>query len=448
MKNTQSHPCIFVCVITLFLLVAGCLGNFQPPSNGQNHATGPKQPPPGGSGPGGCSSSDTCQAYCMNHIEECKLWCQGNPGYCPEIPSSQQGEIGGKSPGAVGTQSPHIADLSKIPPASTASSLACGDTAVTTKMMSVIRKTVVNPPSNVREITWMTKILPSTNPFPGYYYAIGTAFGPATEGTQWAGTGVPSLRQGEQYCSFGYWDSIPKGKGGQMGSESPSGINYGKYDLTIFCTNASGGSQYEVINSLPNLIMTEEQAKTYYYSVIRKDFLTIDNKPMTREGQKIYQMMWNDSAASRDHWVVQIGTGYIGIGQGRVNYEEALLAKKTLGGDPGTMWIFHGCRPCNSCLGWTDEKDFNKDCTADAQCLGGLSCNNGQCVAPEVSVTVPTAITVEPVISPITPVGQEGSPGTISIGGNGPGSACKISSDCASGLSCTSGACSIPGGKP
>ena len=145
----------------------------------------------------------------------------------------------------------------------------------------------------------------------------------------------------------------------------------------------------------------------------------------------MYEVIWHDSDNTQDYWDVQIGVGYIAIGQGKVYSAESQLQ-----GDPGTVWKYHACKPCENCNDWTVEKAFNKDCSRDSDCLSGLSCNAGYCVKPGAGQSQ------QQNTGPVT------TPGSGSTGGNGPGSACKTSSDCASGLSCTNNACSIPGGKP
>jgi hypothetical protein len=391
-------------------------------------------------GPGGCNSPESCEAYCKVHIAECEQSCRDHPERCPaEAQQRHSGPVaGGMQGGQVTASIPR--STAGIPPASSATSASCSSPVLAGKLKSVIDRVMVNPPSSVRGVTWMTKILPTTNPFPGYYYTIGTAFGPATEGTMYSGEGKPALTPGQYYCSFGFWESVPAGKGAAMAAMNPDTIDLSRYDMTIFYTNVAGDSQYDVIQALPELTMTEEQARAEFYKVFRKEFLNIDNRIMTREGNRLYEIAWNDSPSSKDYWVVQIGTGYIAIGQGKVNYEESELAKKTMGGDPGTMWIQHACRPCNSCLGWTDEKEFNKYCSKEGECLGGLSCSGGYCVDPKSAAASSSS-------SPAAPTGAPADQGAGGPGNTGaPGSSCSGSTDCASGLTCKVGVCAVPGG--
>lgn len=431
-RRACSYGCWFylIALVVLTSMIAGC-----------TQTGGGTDGIPTGliGGPGGCNSPESCEAYCKEHIEECKKNCQEHPDRCPADAFSNHSSASGNGFSAGSVQAIAPRSTAGIPPASSATSASCGSSSLTGKIQSVREKVLVNPPSTVRGVTWMTKILPMTNPFPGYYYTIGTAFGPATEGTMYSGEGRPSLRAGEYYCSFGFWESVPVGKGARMAAMNPDTLDLSQYDLTIFYTNVAGDSQYDVINSLPSLTMSEDQARAEFYSVFRKDFLNIDGKTMTREGDRLYQIAWNDTPSSKDYWVVQIGTNYLAIGQGKVNYEESNLAKKTMGGDPGTMWIQHGCRPCNSCLGWTDEKEFNKYCSKDSECLGGLSCQGGYCLTPLEGQTItPTLVTTAATIA---------SPAIEGSGNTGaPGSACSSGTDCASGLSCKSGICAVPSG--
>jgi hypothetical protein len=140
----------------------------------------------------------------------------------------------------------------------------------------------------------------------------------------------------------------------------------------------------------------------------------------------MYEVIWHDSDNTQGYWDVQIGTGYIAIGQGKVYQAESMLQ-----GDPGTIWVYTACKPCENCGDWTVETAFNKDCSSSADCLGGLSCNGGYCVKPGM---------VQPA--------QTTPQGTGAQGGKGPGSTCKTAADCDTGLSCTGGVCTVPGGRP
>ncbi len=411
-----------IILIVLACIIAGCMQ----PGDGLTGLT---------KGPGGCTSPESCEAYCKEHVAECEQSCREHPDRCPAGALSHP-------TGAGQVQASTPRSTAGIPTASTATSASCGSSALTGKMRFVIDQVMVKPPSTFRGVGWMTKILPMTNPFPGYYYTIGTAFGPGTEGAMYSGEGRPVLRAGEYYCSIGFWESVPIGKGAGMAAMSQDTIDLSRYDLTIFYTNVAGDTQYDVIRSLPPLTMTEEQARTTFYSVFRKEFLNIDGRIMTKEGDRFYEIAWNDSLASKDYWVVQIGTGYLAIGQGKMNYEESAMAKRTMGGDPGTMWIQHGCRPCNSCLGWTDEKAFNKYCSKDSECLGGLSCQGGYCLASQPGQTSITPAATTP--APVDTISPQGTGGPGKTGA--PGSACSSNADCASGLSCKGGTCAVPAG--
>jgi len=185
--------------------------------------------------------------------------------------------------------------------------------------------------------------------------------------------------------------------------------------------------------------MTEDEARQSFYSVIKKSFMNIDGKPMVKTGN-MYQLMWKDSPASHDQWEVQIGTGYLNVGQGAVNYGETEYVMSTKGKDPGTLWTYHACRPCMNCGKWTEDTVLNKDCTKDADCLGGLSCSGGYCVDPKSAGSSAGA-------SPAVTAGSASAQGTGGPENTGaPGSACGSGTDCASGLSCKSGICAVPSG--
>jgi hypothetical protein len=220
-----------------------------------------------------------------------------------------------------------------------------------------------------------------------------------------------------------------------MGEQSADLMDLTQYQLAVFYTNVTGKSQSAMINALPDLTMSEANAKAFFASKIKSSFINLDNKALTRSGNgKMYELIWHDSDNTQDYWDVQIGTGYIAIGQGKV-----YTAESQLQGDPGTIWKYHACKPCENCENWGVEKTFNKDCSRDSDCLGGLSCNAGYCMKAGALKSQPQP-----------GQGQAGAPGSGSTGsgttgGNGPGSACKTIGDCASGLSCRNGACSIPG---
>jgi hypothetical protein len=302
---------------------------------------------------------------------------------------------------------------------------ACNTPAIKEKLMAEINKVLVSPPATINPPNWMTKILPARNPYPGYYYDLSTAFGPAidTQATGWSGTGEPPKIAGLDYYTFGYWEEVPKGMGGNLGEQAPETIDFSKYQLAVFYANVSGKSQAAMIAALPDLTMSEADARAFFASKIRKSFINLDGKALTRSGNhKMFEVLWHDSENTQDYWDVQIGTGYIAIGQGKVYQAESILQ-----GDPGTIWVYTACKPCANCDDWTVEKAFNKDCSSSADCLGGLSCNGGYCVKP----------------------GQaQPTQGTGSQGGKGPGSTCKAAGDCDTGLSCTGGVCTVPGGRP
>ena len=405
--RSSLKSCFFVIgLVVVMCMVAGCTQ----PGSGITGAT---------KGPGGCDSAATCSAYCQQHGPECDQFCKDNPAACNGAMGAPAAALSGQSEMGAGT--------------------SCSDTVIKQKMGDVMNTALVNPPAQARGINWMTKTLPAGNPFAGTYYVIGTAFGPGVEETGWNGEGAPQYTSGKSYCTFGYWDSTPKGSGATFGLETPATFSTDKYDLTIFCANFSGKSQAAMTAALPPLAMSEDEARQYFYSVIKKSFLDLDGKQMIKQGN-MYQLMWKDSTASHDQWEVQIGTGYINIGQGEVNYKETEYVASMRGQDPGTLWTYHACRPCMNCGKWTEDSVLNKDCTKDADCLGGLSCSGGYCVDPQSAGS-------SSVTSPAVTSGAASAPGTGGPGNTGaPGSACSSGTDCASGLSCKSGICAVPSG--
>lgn len=404
------HWTVLAILVIAACLLAGC----SQPGTGAAGAS---------KGPGGCDSAASCAAYCQQHATECDQFCSSNPATCggatggPSVVSSGKGEMG------AGT--------------------SCADDAIKQKMGTVMSSALVNPPAQARGINWMTKTLPAGNPFAGTYYVIGTAFGPGVDETGWNGEGAPQYTAGKMYCTFGYWDSVPKGKGATLGLETPSSFSTDKYDLEIFCANFSAPSQAAMAAALPPLTMSEDEARQYFYSVIRKDFINIDGKTMTKAGN-MYQLMWKNSDAPHDYWEVQIGHGYINIGQGLVNYKETEYVAGLRGQDPGTRWSYHACRPCMNCGKWTENTELNKDCTQASDCMGGLACSSGYCVDPKSAAATSSAT------SPSSQAAATGAPAVQGTGGPGntgaPGSSCSGISDCASGLTCKSGVCAVPGG--
>lgn len=415
LHGCRSHFILAIFAVIL-VLAAGCTN----PSG--------TVPPPGGdlaggvmggiTGPNNCASIAECSAYCSANHEICEQYCRDHADTCSRF----GGALGQKPTGP--TEEGGFA-----------AGTACNTPDFKQKMMTEINKILISPPDSIRPPNWMTKILPAGNPYPGYYYDLSTAFGPAidTQSTAWSGVGEPPRTAGLDYYTVGYWEEKPKGLGGHMGEITPDSMDFSQYQLAVFYTNVTGKSQAAMINALPDLTMSESDAKAFFASKIKRSFINLDDKTLTRSGnQKMYEVIWHDSDNTQDYWDVQIGTGYIAIGQGKVYSAESQLQ-----GDPGTMWKYHACKPCENCDTWAVEKAFNKDCTRNSDCLGGLSCNAGYCVKPGSGQA-------QPLQSP----GQENSPERGSAGGNGPGSVCKTTGDCGSGLSCASGVCSIPGGKP
>ncbi|MDD1690440.1 MAG: hypothetical protein LUQ66_07245 [Methanoregula sp.] len=406
-RGVFSYNWVFlIALAALACMIAGCT---------QPAGSGPTAP---AKGPGGCDSAATCSAYCQQHGTECDQFCSANPAAC-------DGAMGGPAASASGA-------------GEMGAGTSCSDTVIKQKMGDIMGTALVAPPAQARGINWMTKTLPAGNPFAGTYYVIGTAFGPGVDETGWQGEGAPQYSAGKMYCTFGYWDSTAKGKGATLGLETPSTFSTDKYDLTIFCANFSAPSQAAMTAALPTLTMSEDQARQYFYSVVKKSFLNIDGKQMVKAGN-MYQLMWKDSDASHDHWEVQIGHGYINIGQGEVNYKETEYVASLRGQDPGTRWTYHACRPCMNCGKWTEDTELNKDCTQSSDCTGGLSCNGGYCVDPKSAVTSSSSTSAAAV-----PASAQGTSGPGNTGA--PGSACSTGTDCASGLTCKGGTCAVPAG--
>jgi hypothetical protein len=352
----------------------------------------------------GCKTKEECDGFCQANHDVCDKFCAEYPDVCNAMRPKEAGAQAAEKEKAM------TAELSK-----------CRQETIKQKMKTVIDNAVVNPPEEIHEVNWMTKILPAGNPYPGYYYDISTAFGPAIDeavvkGQEWSGEGEPPMAEGKFHYSFGFWDEVPKGKGATLGQETPESIDFSKYQLAIFYTDQSG-AQDKMISALPSLTMTEAKAKEFFYSVFKKSFINIDQKTLIKKGDKFYEAKWKDSDKTNDYWDVQLGEGYIAIGQGKVYSEESSLA-----GNVGTVWLYTGCKPCQGCDEWTKGTVLNKDCTQDSDCRSGLSCNGGYCVK-----------------------GTEVQ-GAESQGG--PGAKCTTSSNCGSGLSCKNSVCSIPTGGP
>jgi len=358
----------------------------------------------------GCNSQEECGKFCEANPETCGKFCSENPGACPE----------GSKPEGVGGP---MADTE------------CVNPTLIAKMKSVVDNALVSPPAKIENLNWMTKILPVNNPYPGYYYDISTAFGPAIDeaiasGMEWSGEGEPPMAAGKFHYSFGFWDEVPKGKGATLGQETPETIDFSKYQLAIFYTNTSG-SQDEMINAIQAISITESEARALFYSVFKKSFIDLDQKSLVKKGNKFYEAQWKDSDKTNDYWDVQIGEGYISIGQGKVYSEESALA-----GNVGTIWIYNGCRPCDKCDEWTKGTELNRDCTTNSDCKSGLTCNEGYCIKCDSS-------TCQGASAP-----QTGEGAGEAAGAGGPGSSCTTDSNCGSGLTCKNSVCSIPMGGP
>ena len=401
----RFNPVLPVILLIIIVLTAGCTNTGNASSTPGTVAT------QGGTmtaidGPNHCRSIEECAAFCSANHEVCDQFCRERPDVCSGFAPTQHPTASGPMAGT-----------------------ACDYPIIRQKMSAVIARTIINQPLSTPPPNWMTKILPASNPYPGYYYSLSLAFGPAIDAQKaiaWSGEGEPPRAPGLDYYTVGFWEEVPKGNGGRMGEATPDSIDLSRYQLAIFYTNVTGASQAAMINALPNLAMSEAEAKAFFASKIKSSFLNLDNKVLTRSGNnKMYEVMWHDSDNTQDYWDVQIGTGYIAIGQGKVYTAESLLA-----GDPGTVWRYHACKPCANCNDWTVENSFAKDCTKNADCLGGLSCQAGYCI--------------KPIPGQVTTGGAAGG----SQQGKGPGSSCSSTSDCGSGLSCTGGVCSVTGGRP
>lgn len=394
MPIPRIFAALVVCLGILLAFSAGCSSPSGSPGLPQETSAGGIAP--GAGGPDQCRSADECRIYCAANKEICEAYCKANPDTCSRIPGIQKS--GGPMAGT-----------------------SCDTDLVRDKMRTVIERVLVSPPSSFSPPNWMTKILPAGNPYPGYYYSLSTAFGPAIDaqkGTAWSGEGEPPRTPGLDYYTVGIWDEKPKGSGATLGGQTPATLDLSRYQLAVFYTNVSAPSQAAMINALPDLTMTEAEAKAFFASKIKKSFIDIDARTLSRAGPKMYEVRWHDSTNTQDYWDVQIGTGYIAIGQGKVYTDESLIA-----GDPGTMWRFHACRPCQNCADWTVESSFNRDCTTDPDCIGGLACNGGYCMKPGAGTATGGMTT-----------------------GKGPGSPCSAAADCGAGLSCTNSICSIPTG--
>jgi hypothetical protein len=415
----KSPYCILLVCVAI-LLISGCTSS--PGSSGTSSTTPTSGSassgglPAGLVGPNNCKSIEECAAYCSANHEACDQYCRDHADICSQFSAAPSETKPSQTP---------------VMEMGFGAGTACDTPAIKEKLMAEINKILVSPPATLNPPNWMTKILPASNPYPGYYYDLSTAFGPAvdTKVTGWSGTGEPPKIAGLDYYTVGYWEEVPKGMGGHMGEQTPDTIDFSRYQLAVFFANVSGKSQAAMINALPDLSMTEADAKAFFASKIQKSFINIEDKALTRSGNhKMYEVIWHDSDNTQDYWDVQIGTGYIAIGQGKVYAAESMLQ-----GDPGTVWKYTACKPCENCEDWTVEKAFNRDCSKETDCLGGLSCNAGYCVKPGQGQGQPAQTTPQ---------------GTGAQGGKGPGSTCKTAGDCDSGLSCTGGVCTVPGGRP
>ena len=389
-------------LITAILLTVSCGCSGQQQSVPESPAAqGSDAGKPGAvTGPNNCRTTDECSNYCRSHQAECDTFLAEHPEALGLVPVVR-GPAAGTGSGLTGT--------------------ACDDPALKGKMKEVLDRVLADPPSSVRALNWATKILPADNPHPGYYYVLSTAFGPAIEGAMWSGVGEPVMAAGKEYTTVGFWDYAPEGAGATLADQTPRTMDFSRYGLSLFHARQWGTSQAALIESLPPVTMTHDQARAYFYTVVNRSFLDIDSHPLHAAGPKIYQAEWHDSGDPQSYWTVQIGEGFISVGQGKPYQDEAMLQ-----GDPGTRWIYHGCQPCVNCQEWTKETILNRDCTGDGDCQGGLACRGGYCMKGTGAAS--------------TPGGPSGT--------GAPGSPCTGATGCAAGLTCTGGVCAIPGGPP
>ncbi|MDD1653131.1 MAG: hypothetical protein LUQ64_01155 [Methanomicrobiales archaeon] len=395
--RTTIHPVLVFSVAVIVLASCGCTGQPAVPESPAVQGTG-SQTPGAVTGPNNCRTVDECTDYCRSRPGECDAYLQEHPESSVLIPS-ERGPAAGTGSALTGT--------------------ACDDPVLKGKMVAVMNRALADPPPTIRALNWATKILPADNPHPGYYYVLSTAFGPAIDGAKWSGTGEPVMAAGEEYTTVGFWDYAPKGSGATLADQAPGTMDFSRYGLSIFHARQWGTSQAALIDSLPPLTMTPDQARSYFYTVVNHSFLNIDAHPLHAAGPKIYQAEWHDSADPQSYWTVQVGEGFVSVGQGKPYQDEAMLR-----GDPGTRWIYHGCQPCVNCQEWTKEAVLNQDCTRDADCQGGLACRGGYCMKGTGTTSATGA----------------------SAGTGAPGSPCTGTDGCAAGLSCTGGICTIPGG--
>jgi hypothetical protein len=396
MRNITLPVLVFITAI-LLIVSCGCSGQQAVPESPamQGAETGS---PGAVTGPNNCRTVDECSVYCRSHAAECDAYLENHPESSVLVPT-ERGPPAGTGSGLSGT--------------------ACDDPVLKGKMMAIMGRVLAEPPSAIRALNWATKILPADNPHPGYYYVLSTAFGPAIDGATWSGFGEPVMAAGEEYTTVGFWDYVPKGSGATLPDQTPQTMDFSRYGLSIFHARQWGKSQSALIESLPPVTMTHEQARAYFSTVVNRSFLNIDSRPLHSAGPKIYQTEWHDSGDPQSYWTVQIGEGFISVGQGQPYQDEAMLQ-----GDPGTRWIYHGCQPCVNCQEWTKETILNRDCTGDGDCQGGLGCRGGYCMKGTGTAS--------------TPGGPSGT--------GAPGSPCTGATSCAAGLSCSGGVCTIPGG--
>jgi len=208
-------------MVLVVLIVAGCVnptGTTVPAINSSGTVGNIN-------GPGNCKSCEECTVYCSANHNACDQYCREHAEICNRLGSPGQkplsGELGSGEFGA-GT--------------------ACDTPVIKKKMMTEINKILVSPPDYLRPPNWMTKILPASNPYPGYYYDISTAFVPAIDAqtSAWSGVGEPPRTAGLDYYTVGYWEEIPKGVSGQMGEKTTDLIDLSQYQLAVFYTNVTG----------------------------------------------------------------------------------------------------------------------------------------------------------------------------------------------------------------